>query len=199
MRTIHKLELPNRVTDSILPPVQVVDMREELKNGNRGIFSRVGRITGRDDLARRTSHHLPQPRGTATYIFCRDCGHVLKCPNCETPLTLHLESKEQLALPSLRIHTQKAGQTCPQCNSGQIREYGLGSEKVEADVKSMFPQVRTLALGLGYHPPKGCSRDHPDALRQSPGGCAGWHTNARQGSWTCLWLRWSALCLRMWG
>src|SRR5690606_8037750 len=87
---IQMLELPYRVADSDLPPVQVVDMREELKNGNRGIFSRVLAESLAEVISRGEQAILfLNRRGAATYIFCRDCGHTLKCPNCETPLTLH--------------------------------------------------------------------------------------------------------------
>jgi primosomal protein N' (replication factor Y) len=82
-------------------------------------------------------------RGTSTYIFCRDCGLVLKCPNCETPLTLHLEDKAHLLCHHCG-YTRQRPKICPTCQSVQIREYGLGSEKVEADVQAMFPNVRTL-------------------------------------------------------
>jgi len=141
---VRVLELPNRVTDSILPPVQVVDMREELKTGNRGIFSRSLAESLAETISRGEQAIIfLNRRGTATYIFCRDCGQVLKCPNCETPLTLHLENKENLLCHHCG-YTRKRPGKCPQCNSGQIREYGLGSEKVEADIKSMYPQARTL-------------------------------------------------------
>lgn len=141
---VRVLELPNRVTDSILPPVQVVDMREELKTGNRGIFSRSLAESLAETISRGEQAIIfLNRRGTATYIFCRDCGQVLKCPNCETPLTLHLENKENLLCHHCG-YTRKRPIKCPQCNSTQIREYGLGSEKVEADIKSMFPQARTL-------------------------------------------------------
>ena len=171
------LELPNRVTDSILPPVQVVDMREELKTGNRGIFSHSLAESLAETISRGEQAILfLNRRGTATYIFCRECGHVLKCPNCETPLTYHVEGQTRhpdgssfahraegskvgdlrpfdktQGMPStfdLRCHrcnyTRKMPKTCPNCSGNQIREYGLGSEKVEADIKSMFPQARTL-------------------------------------------------------
>ncbi len=145
---IQKLDLPNRVTDSTLPPVQVVDMREELKNGNRGVFSRVLTESLAEVLERgeQAIVYLNR-RGTATYIFCRDCGTTLKCPNCETPLTLHVEGHKAKA-GQLLCHrcgyTRQMPKTCPTCNSNQIREYGLGSEKVEADLKTMFPSARTL-------------------------------------------------------
>lgn len=144
----RKLELPKRVTDSDLPPVQIVDMREELKNGNRGIFSRVLAESLAEVLSRgeQAIVYLNR-RGTATYIFCRDCGTTLKCPNCETPLTLHIEgqtSKVNQLLCHRCGYTRQRPKTCPTCASDQIREYGLGSERVEADLKSMFPQARTL-------------------------------------------------------
>ncbi|GAB4497686.1 MAG: primosomal protein N' [Anaerolineales bacterium] len=145
---IQKLELPNRVTDSSLPPVQVVDMREELRNGNRGIFSRVLAESLAEVISRGEQAILYlNRRGTATYIFCRDCGNTLKCPNCETPLTLHVEG-QKLKVNQLLCHrcgyTRQMPKTCPSCGGNQIREYGLGSERVEAEIKSMFPQARTL-------------------------------------------------------
>lgn len=138
------LELPNRVTDSDLPPVQVVDMRKELKNGNRGIFSRALTESLAEVILRGEQAILfLNRRGAATYIFCRDCGHTLKCPNCDTPLTLHLDKKEHLQCHRCNYARQKP-KTCSNCGSAQIREYGLGSEKVEKEVKSLFPQARTL-------------------------------------------------------
>lgn len=138
------LELPNRVTDSDLPPVQVVDMREELKNGNRGVFSRALTESLAEVISRGEQAILfLNRRGTATYIFCRDCGHTLKCPNCESPLTLHLDKKEHLQCHRCNYMRQKP-KTCPNCGGNQIREYGLGSERVEEEVKSLFPQARTL-------------------------------------------------------
>jgi primosomal protein N' (replication factor Y) (superfamily II helicase) len=139
-----KLDLPFRIVETGLPPVQVVDMREELKTGNRGIFSRLLTESLAEVISRGEQAILfLNRRGTSTYIFCRDCGYVLKCPNCETPLTLHVENKIQLLCHHCG-YTRQRPKTCPSCNSDQIREYGLGSEKVEADVQAMFPNVRTL-------------------------------------------------------
>lgn len=160
---IQKLELPKRVTDSVLPPVQMVDMREELKNGNRGVFSRVLSESLAEVISRGEQAIIYlNRRGTSTYIFCRDCGTTLKCPNCETPLTLHTDlpanrnaksvtRNEQSRVThhvSLLCHrcgySRQMPKTCPTCGSNQIREYGLGSEKVETDIKAMFPTARTL-------------------------------------------------------
>ena len=143
-----RLELPRRIFGVGLPPVQVVDMRHELKAGQRGIFSRFLLKELEATLERGEQAILfLNRRGTATYIFCRDCGHVLRCPNCETPLTLHIEdgvtTRERLLCHHCGYERGKP-QTCPSCGKRQIREYGLGSERVETEIKSLFPHLRTL-------------------------------------------------------
>jgi primosomal protein N' (replication factor Y) len=141
---MQRLELPRRITGSGLPPVQVIDMRDELKAGQRGIFSRSLLQELESTLTRGEQAILfLNRRGTATYVFCRDCGYVLRCPNCDTPLTLHIEEKEHLLCHHCGYQRQKP-KTCPQCGGTHIREYGLGSEAVEAEVNSLFPTARTL-------------------------------------------------------
>ena len=141
---LHALDLPKRIVESGLPPVHLVDMREELKAGQRGIFSRA-LLTELESTLKRGEQAILflNRRGTSTYIFCRDCGHVLKCPNCETPLTFHTDEKERLLCHQCGYQRQKP-KTCPQCGGKQIREYGLGSERVEAEVNQLFPKARTL-------------------------------------------------------
>ena len=165
-KQIRQLDLPKRIKTSevfkdfgSLPPVRIVDMREELKAGQRGIFSRLLLKELESTLKRGEQAILfLNRRGTATYIFCRDCGYVLKCPNCETPLILHIEgqtSKVKRQNSDLRPmsfdllchqcgYQRQKPMACPQCGGKQIREYGLGSEKVEAEVNALFPKVRTL-------------------------------------------------------
>ena len=145
------LSLPQRVTDSQLPPVSIVDMRAELKSGNRGIFSRALSEALAETLSRGEQAILfLNRRGTATYVFCRDCGTTLKCPNCDTPLTYHADLRDTRhpSPDTLLCHrcgyTRNMPKKCAVCGSAQIRQYGLGSEKVETDVQAMFPQARTL-------------------------------------------------------
>ena len=143
-RAMKLLELPRRISESGLPPVQVVDMRDELKAGARGIFSRFMLKELESTLGRGEQAILfLNRRGTATYIFCRDCGHVLRCPNCDTPLTLHIEEKEHLLCHHCGYERGKP-QTCSSCGGSHIREYGLGSERVEAEIQSILPRARTL-------------------------------------------------------
>lgn len=158
------LELSQRIrngqeetSETGLPPVHIVDMREELKSGNRAIFSRRLQQALVETLARGEQAILfLNRRGTATYIFCRECGHVLKCPQCETPLTLHVDRlkkpQEDLSAPEpasvLTCHRcgyrRRMPEKCPSCSSRHIRAYGLGSEKVESEVQALFPSARTL-------------------------------------------------------
>ncbi len=139
------LELPNRVAGGQpLPQVSLVDMREELKAGNRGIFSRELQEVLAETLQRGEQAILYlNRRGAATHVFCRDCGHVVQCPRCDSPLTLH-ETGGQALLCHTCGYTRKQPKTCPNCNSEQIRAYGLGSEKVESEVQSLLPNARIL-------------------------------------------------------
>ncbi len=148
-----RLELTQRIaseegTDSAkgldLPPVRIVDMREELKAGNRAIFSRE--LTGAlaDTLQRGEQAILfLNRRGTATYVFCRECGYVVRCPRCDTPLTYHISAGTRLLCHRCGYERQMP-RKCPECGGTSLRAYGLGSEKVETVVQAMFPQARTL-------------------------------------------------------
>ena len=147
------LKLPTRIASAQeadapqsldLPPVSVIDMREELKVGNRGIFS-CDLMQTLDETIKRGEQAIffLNRRGTATYVFCRDCGFVLKCPNCDTPLTFHIHEKERLTCHRCGYTRQKP-KKCPDCGSVQIREYGLGSERVETEIENLFPRARVL-------------------------------------------------------
>jgi primosomal protein N' (replication factor Y) len=127
-----------------LPSVEVVDMRVELKQGNRGIFSGelnagIAQVLDRGEQAILFLNR----RGSATHVFCRNCGYVARCPRCETPLTFHVTAGERLLCHRCG-YTRQIPKTCPECGSRDIRAYGLGTEKVEAAVLGAFPKARTL-------------------------------------------------------
>jgi primosomal protein N' (replication factor Y) len=118
-------------------------MRQELKAGNRTIFSRELQ----ESLQAVLGHHQQailflNRRGTATYVFCRQCGYSLKCPRCDLPLTFH-SGEENLVCHTCNYRRQMPKQ-CPQCGSAQIRQFGTGTEKVEQDIQALFPGVHTL-------------------------------------------------------
>jgi primosomal protein N' (replication factor Y) len=139
-----RLLLPKRIVNPEMPPVQIVDMREELKSGNRGIFSGA-LVDALDGVLKRGEQAILflNRRGTATYVFCRECGYVAKCPQCDTPLTYHIEPEDILTCHRCGYH-RRMPEKCPTCGGTQMRAYGLGSEKVEAEVGALFPSARVL-------------------------------------------------------
>jgi len=131
-----------------LPPVRIVDLREELKAGNRGIFSRALQRALRETLDKNQQAILfLNRRGAATFVMCRDCGHVLKCSRCEAPLTYHLR-RHGTGEPHLVCHHcnrhEPAPRVCPNCESRRIKFFGVGTQKVEATVQKLFPEARIL-------------------------------------------------------
>jgi len=126
-----------------LPRVEVIDLREELKAGNRTIFSRALQDGIRKTLQRGEQVILfLNRRGTATFVNCRDCGYVATCPRCETTLTYHASGK--LLVCHFCGYRIKTPAVCPDCGSERIRFFGLGTQRVEDTVKQMFPQARTI-------------------------------------------------------
>jgi primosomal protein N' (replication factor Y) len=126
-----------------LPPVEVVDMREELKAGNRTIFSRSLQDAIRTTLKRGEQAILfLNRRGTASFVICRDCGYVMACPRCETTLTYH--ASNELMVCHYCGYRMKPAATCPTCHSERIRYFGLGTQRVEDAVSALFPQARTI-------------------------------------------------------
>jgi primosomal protein N' (replication factor Y) len=127
-----------------MPAVRVVDMREELTAGNRGILSRELRAALEHTLERGEQAILfMNRRGSATYVFCRTCGYAMKCPRCDTPLTYHAAVGETVLCHHCG-YTRPMPRKCPECGNLSMRAYGLGTEKVEAQVQREFPSVRTL-------------------------------------------------------
>jgi len=132
-----------------LPPVQIVDMREELKAGHRSIFSRPLQAALSQVLEHQQQAILfINRRGMATYVFCRDCGHALKCPRCDIPLTFHQNGGASRAAGGLICHhchyQRQLPKTCPACGSKRIKQYGTGTERVEQEVQSLLPQANTV-------------------------------------------------------
>jgi len=126
-----------------LPEISVVDMRQELKAGNRSIFSReLQKALGQVLDAGQQAILFLNRRGTATFVFCRECGFSLRCPRCDIPLTFHT-GHSSLACHYCGYHRKLPG-ACPQCKSASLRQYGTGTEKVETEIQALFPQARTL-------------------------------------------------------
>lgn len=126
-----------------LPPVQVVDMRAELRAGNRSIFSRALQRSVDEALARGEQVILfLNRRGTATHTFCRSCGYVARCPRCDVPLTYHGPA-ERLVCHHCG-HREPVPERCPRCDSPAIRPFGLGTAGLEEAVRERWPGPRVL-------------------------------------------------------
>jgi len=126
-----------------LPPVEVVDLRAELRAGNRSIFSRSLQQAMYVALAAGEQVMLfINRRGTATVVMCRDCGHVVKCRGCDTAMTYHGETGKLLC--HYCNYERSVPKVCPECSSQRIRFFGIGTQKVAEVVRELFPQARTL-------------------------------------------------------
>jgi primosomal protein N' (replication factor Y) len=126
-----------------LPPVLVVDLREELKAGNRSIFSRA--LTGAMADALEADEQVIlflNRRGATTFVMCRDCGHVLKCKRCDVPLTYH-SAEDDLICHHCNWRTFLPD-SCPSCWSDRIKHFGIGTQKVEAVTSQLYPQARLV-------------------------------------------------------
>jgi primosomal protein N' (replication factor Y) len=126
-----------------LPPVQVVDLRQELRAGNRSVFSRALRDAMAETLAADEQAILfLNRRGATTFIMCRDCGHVLKCKRCDVPLTYHFPED---ALVCHHCNWRRmVPDACPSCRSRRIKHFGVGTQKVEAVTRQLFPQAKIV-------------------------------------------------------
>jgi len=140
------LQLPERVVpveSAPLPHVDIVDMRDELKAGNRSIFSRAlsqeitRAVNGREQVILFLNR-----RGGATFIQCRHCGFVLRCRRCEIPLTHHYA--EDMLVCHQCNHKTAVPDHCPRCSSRQMKYLGLGTQKLEQEVSYAMPRARLL-------------------------------------------------------
>lgn len=130
-----------------LPPVEVVDMREELRSGNRSMFSRALHAALQARLERgEQSVLLLNRRGYATFVMCRSCGYTAACGHCDIALTYHQKSR------TMRCHycghAEAAPLTCPSCGSEHIRYFGTGTQRVEEELAKLFPGIRVIRMDV---------------------------------------------------
>lgn len=149
-----KLQLTERYNRVALPEVEVVDMRHELKSGNKTMISQ----TLYDEIGENLKQGKQiilflNRRGYSTFISCRECGTVLECPHCGISLTYHKENDR--ARCHYCGHEIIPPKKCPDCGSKYIRYFGVGTEKVEETVKEMFPEAAVERLDLDSVKKKG--------------------------------------------
>lgn len=137
------LQLPQRVMGRAMPAVTLVDMREELKSGNRAIFSLALQEALDETLA--AGHQailFLNRRGYSTFVLCRSCGQALNCPDCTVSLTYH--QREQRLSCHYCLKDFSLPDRCPECGSDKIRYFGAGTERVVEEVERLFPATRIL-------------------------------------------------------
>ena len=143
------VEMPTRVLNRPMPEVEIVDMRRELEQGNRSVLS--GRLVSalRDCLRHgQQAMLLMNRRGYNAFISCRSCGHVMKCPNCDVSLTYHVQGGDGQLHCHYCGHAEPPPQVCPECGSRYIRYFGAGTQKVEEELRRLFPGVGVARMDI---------------------------------------------------
>ncbi len=157
----HYLSLPNRVHSRPLPPVEIVDMRQELLEGNKSIFSRSLQ-EALQQLQQKSQQGILfiHRRGHSTFVSCRSCGYVIECPHCDVSLAYH--QTEENAPQVLRCHYCNYAQThprnCPECGSPYLKFFGSGTQRVEQELAKQFPELRCIRYDSDTTRTKGAHR-----------------------------------------
>lgn len=141
------IKLTKRANSSNLPDVEIVDLRQELANGNHSIISDRLREEIQNNLNNKKQTILfLNRRGFSTFVMCRDCGYTAKCKRCNISLTYHIkEDKLKCHYCGYEMNNPKV---CPQCKSKNIKYFGSGTQKLEDLVKKMFPEASTIRMDI---------------------------------------------------
>ena len=143
-KNITLLTLTKRANNASLPEVEIVDLKQELAQGNRGVLSTSLYEAMQKNLQDKKQTILfLNRRGFSTFIMCRECGYTVKCKNCNISMTYHrFENKLKCGFE------QKVVTTCPNCNSNKIRYFGTGTQKIEEEVNKIFPNATTIRMDV---------------------------------------------------
>lgn len=144
-KEINLITIKNRVDGAKFPKINIVDMRKELASNNRTIFSRELFHNIKDILEKKEQAIIfLNRRGFSTFISCRQCGYVFKCNNCDISLTYHQDANY------LNCHycgsSMSVPKICPKCGSKYVKYFGIGTERVERDLKRFFPESKILRM-----------------------------------------------------
>ena len=154
----HLLTLSKRMNDRDLPAVSIVDMREEMRSGNRSMFSRelFEKLQDRLEKKEQTVLFLNR-RGHSSFMMCRDCGYVMQCPHCDISLTYHRYSNQ------MKCHycgyDTNVPDICPECTSTHIRYFGTGTQKVEEELAKLLPEARVVRMDVDTTGRKGAHEE----------------------------------------
>ncbi|USK61158.1 primosomal protein N' [Peribacillus asahii] len=148
------LTMSRRMNESALPAVKIIDMREELRNGNRSMFSEMLLTKLTDRLEKREQTVLMlNKRGHSSFVMCRSCGYVIHCPNCDISLTYHRFN--DIMKCHYCGHEEGMPNVCPECESEHIRFFGTGTQKVEEELVKILPEARVIRMDVDTTSKKG--------------------------------------------
>lgn len=156
------LKMEKRYNNNSMPEIYITDMRAELKNGNKSMFSKVMYEEIKKNLENREQTILfLNRRGFSTFVSCRECGFVARCPNCNISLTYH-KADDTLQCHYCG-HTVKNYTVCPKCSSRYIRYFGGGTQRVEEEVKNLFPKASVIRMDIDT---TGKKQSHQEILKK---------------------------------
>ncbi|MGF7057287.1 primosomal protein N' [Brassicibacter mesophilus] len=151
---IKLLTLPNRINNKKMPSIEIIDMKSELDDGNKSIFSKKLYDAISENLIQKKQTILfLNRRGFSTFVSCRKCGYVVKCKSCDISLTYHL--KENILKCHYCGNTMRPPTVCPDCGSQYIKYFGIGTQKVEEIVKKYFPDAKVARMDVDTTTKKG--------------------------------------------
>ncbi len=144
---IKLLTLTKRANQSSLPKVEIIDLKQELANGNRSMLSMELYNCIEENLKQKRQTILfLNRRGYSTFIMCRNCGYTVKCPNCNISMTYH--SYERKLKCHYCGHEENIVTVCPECHSDKIRYFGTGTQKLEQEIHKQFPEASTIRMDI---------------------------------------------------
>lgn len=144
---IELLKLSKRANNSSLPNVQVVDLKQELANGNRTMISvKLYKLIQENLKNKKQTILFLNRRGFSTFVMCRDCGYVAKCKNCNISLTYH--KKEEKLKCHYCGYEEEVHKICPECGSKKIKYFGTGTQKLELEINKIFPTASTIRMDI---------------------------------------------------
>ena len=144
---IELLELTRRANNAEMPEVTIIDLKQELANGNRSMLSRELYSAIEENLKNKKQTILfLNRRGYSTFIMCRNCGYTVKCKNCDISMTYH--SYEHKLKCHYCGHEEPLVTKCPECGSDKIRYFGTGTQKLEEEIIKQFPSAKTIRMDV---------------------------------------------------
>ena len=162
---VNLLELPERVKSIPMPEIHIIDMKEELYAGNKTVISRKLHNGILQNLKRGEQTILfLNKRGYSTFVFCRNCGYAVNCPNCEISMTYHHNIKQMAC--HYCGHKEHVPTICPKCNSDKIKYTGSGTQKLEMQLRKYYPQARILRMDTDSMQRKGAYEETIDLFQQ---------------------------------